>query len=413
MVLVVVALGLGLFSYALVGLGRDGRVPLNITGVGFLFGLLFGVAHVANRVAARQSHGLLLGLAMLLNVIGYAVVARLDPRLAANQAEWMVVGVAAYIGTVWLVREYSILDRYRYTLALVGLALLLSPLSPFGLEINGSRLWLSLGPLSFQPGELAKVLLVVFFASYLAERAELLATATRRLGPLRVPAFRHFGPLLLAWGASLAVLFYERDLGQSLLLFAVFLAMMWMATGRVVYLLMGLVLFSAGAVFAYRTFEHLQTRVEIWRHPFGDVLGRSYQIAQSLFAFGSGGIGGVGLGRGSPDLIPFAPTDFVFSAIGEELGLLGSMAIVLCYLLLVGTALRIALTCSDPFGKLLAAGLGVSLAVQSFVVIGGVTRLVPLTGVTLPFVSYGGSSLVSSYVLIGMLVAVSHRSAET
>ena len=266
---------------------------------------------------------------------------------------------------------------------------------------------MSLGSLTFQPGELAKVLLVVFFASYLAERAELLATSTRKVGPLPVPAFRHFGPLLLAWGASLAVLFYERDLGQSMLLFAIFLGMLWVATGRAAYVFIGLVLFAASALYAYRTFEHLHVRIEIWRHPFGDVLGRSYQIAQSLFALGSGGIGGSGLARGSPDLIPYAPTDFVYSAIGEELGVIGAAAVLVAYLLLVGTALRAALLNPDPFGKLLASGLAISLGFQSFVVVGGVTRLVPLTGITLPFISYGGSSLVSSYVLIAMLVSVS------
>ena len=390
LVLVVFALGLGVFAYALVGLGRSGKVPVNLTGVGALFAVLFGVAHVANRVLAPRSHGLLLGLATLLNVIGYAVVSRLDAHLAANQAEWMVVGVWAYLATLLLARDYAVLDRYRYTLAFVGLALLLAPLSPLGLEINGSRLWVSLGSLTFQPGELAKVLLVVFFASYLAERAELLATmitsfsvvksSTRKVGPLPVPAFRHFGPLLLAWGASLAVLFYERDLGQSMLLFAIFLGMLWLATGRAAYVFIGLVLFAASALYAYRTFEHLHVRIEIWRHPFGDVLGRSYQIAQSLFALGSGGIGGSGLARGSPDLIPYAPTDFVYSAIGEELGVLGAAAVLVAYLLLVGTALRAALLNPDPFGKLLASGLAISLGFQSFVVVGGVTRLVPLTG---------------------------------
>lgn len=409
--MVVGALALGLAAYALVGLGRQAKVPANIVAVGLLFALLFGAAHTANRMLAPRAHGLLLGLTVLLNTIGYAIVSRLDPKLAANQAVWMVVGVAAYVGTLWLARDYRTLDRFRYTLMFLGLVLLLSPLSPFGLEINGSRLWLDLGPLSFQPGEMAKVLLIVFFASYLAERAELLATATHRVGPLWLPAFRHFGPVLLAWGASLAVLFFERDLGQSLLLFAIFMAMLWVATGRSAYLIIGILLFAVGAVIGYAVFTHVQVRVQIWRHPFADPKGDGYQLLQSIFALAAGGVGGSGLGRGSPDFIPFAATDFIFSAVGEELGLLGGTALLISYLLLVGSGLRAALRVAEPFGKLLAVGVAFSIGLQAFVVVGGVSRLVPVTGITLPLLSYGGSSLVSTYVMVAMLVAISHAGA--
>jgi cell division protein FtsW (lipid II flippase) len=288
--------------------------------------------------------------------------------------------------------------------------LLLLPLAPvIGTEVRGARVWVRLGSLQFQPAEIAKVLIVVFAASYLNARRQLLAVATRRLGPIALPEPRHLGPLLVAWGVSLAVLFFEKDLGSSLLFFGLVVVMLWIATARGAYLALGALLFAAGALFAYQSFSHVQERVLVWLNALDPrfIQHEGFQVAQSLFAMATGGIAGVGLGLGRPQDIPDAPTDFVFAAIGEELGLLGTMAVLLLFVILVARGFRTALARSDDFGRLLAAGLSTILALQTFVIIGGVTRLIPLTGVTLPFVSYGGSSLVANFVLLALLVRVS------
>jgi cell division protein FtsW (lipid II flippase) len=267
-----------------------------------------------------------------------------------------------------------------------------------------------IGPIGFQPSELGKVFIVVFLASYLNAKRELLSVATWRLGPLRLPQPKHLGPLLLAWGVSLAVLFLEKDLGASLLYFAIFVLMIWIGTGRAAYPVMGLLLFAAGAWVGYLVLPHVQLRVDIWLHALdpSKVFGQGYgQVAQAQFGMASGGLVGAGLGRGAPYLIPSAETDFIFAAIGEELGLLGTVAVLLLYVVLVGKGLATAIRCSDGFGKLLATGLSAAIALQTFVIVGGVTRAIPLTGVTLPFVSYGGSSLFANFVILALLVRVS------
>jgi cell division protein FtsW (lipid II flippase) len=292
--------------------------------------------------------------------------------------------------------------------------LLLLPMTPLGKTINGARLWIGIGSFSFQPGELAKICLVVFFAAYLAERKELLALASRRILGFHVPDLKHFGPLLVMWGLSLAVMFYEKDLGSSLLFFSIFLVMLYIATARVVYAAFGTLLFGGGAYIGYQQFGHVQERVQAWLHVFDPkiVQDQGYQLAQSLFALATGGLFGTGLGRGRPALIPEAHTDFIFSAIGEELGLLGTAALLICFLLLVARGLRISLAQRSDFGQLLAAGLIASFGIQTFIILGGVTRLLPLTGITLPFMSYGGSSLLSNFILIGLLIRMSHQSAS-
>jgi cell division protein FtsW (lipid II flippase) len=303
------------------------------------------------------------------------------------------------------------LDAYTYTIGLLGLVLLLLPTVPgIGETINGARLWVQIGPLGFQPAELGKVLIVIFLASYLNQNRELLAVTTSRLGPLRLPPAKHLGPVLVAWGASLAILFVQKDLGASLLYFAIFVVMLWVATGRVAYLILGLLLFGIGAYAGWVLFDHVQLRVDVWLHALdpSKVFDQGYgQLAQAQFGMASGGIVGTGLGQGSPGLIPFAETDFIFAAIGEELGLLGTTAILLLYLVLVGKGLRIALRAPDAFSALLAVGLSTLVGLQAFVIVGGVTRVIPLTGVTLPFVSYGGSSLISNFILLALLVRVS------
>ena len=303
------------------------------------------------------------------------------------------------------------LDAYTYTIGLLGLVLLLLPTVPgIGRTINGARLWVQVGPIGFQPAEIGKVLIVIFLASYLNQKRELLRVATSRIGPLRLPPAKHLGPVLLAWGASLAILFVQRDLGASLLYFGIFVVMLWVATGRAAYLVIGLVLFAAGAYLGWMLFDHVQLRVDVWLHALDPdkVFDQGFgQLAQAQFAMATGGLVGTGLGQGSPGLIPFAATDFIFAAIGEELGLLGTTGILLLYVVLVGKGLRIALGAADGFSTLLAVGLSTLIAMQAFVIVGGVTRVIPLTGVTLPFVSYGGSSLVSNLVLLALLIRIS------
>ena len=411
--LVVLAALITAGGYALASLGKTASLPANLVPFLVVILGLLGAGHVATRRLAPNADGVLLPMAGLLNGIGYIFIARLDPDLAALQALWTAVAVAAFVATLVGVRRARDLEQYRYTFALVGVALLLLPLLPvLGREINGSRIWVRFGPATFQPGELAKLALAIFFAGYLVEKRELLQTFTRRIGPVNLPDPKFLGPVLAAWGFSLVVMVFERDLGSSLLFFALFVTMLWVATARGIYLVLGLVLFSAGAFLAFSAFAHVRTRVDIWLDPFADAGGRGYQLVQALFAFGSGGVAGTGLSLGSPTKIPAVETDFIFAAIGEELGLIGTTAIIAAFLLMVGVGLRIAIQARNDFEKLLAMGLTVILAVQTFIILGGVTRLVPLTGITLPFVSYGGSSLLANYILLALLLRISGEPIE-
>jgi cell division protein FtsW (lipid II flippase) len=411
------ALTIGLGAYVLTGLGKRGQVPTTIA----LYGSIFLIGHLAAwftiRRTAPAADPALFPTAAVLVGLGFAMIFRLSGDLAAEQATWIALGLAAFCATLAVVRDHRQLDAFTYTIGLAGIVLLLLPIVPgIGREINGARLWVRLGPIGFQPSEIGKVLLVVFLASYLTQKRELLRVATWRLGPLRLPPAKHLMPVLVAWGTSLAILFLQRDLGASLLYFGIFVVMLWVATGRFAYLSIGGVLFALGAWLGYRAFEHVQLRVDVWLHALDPdkVFGQGYgQLAQAWFGMGTGGLVGTGLGRGSPGLIPFAATDFIFAAIGEELGMLGTVAVLLLYVTLVGKGLRAALACADPFGRLLAAGLAASVALQTFVIVGGITRVIPLTGVTLPFVSYGGSSLISNFVLLALLVRVDAGPAPT
>jgi peptidoglycan glycosyltransferase len=397
-------------AYTLASLGKTASIPANIGPfLGVILGLL-AVAHVALRRFAPNADGVLLPMAGLLNGIGYVFIARLDQDLARLQTTWTALGIVAFIGTLVVVRRSRDLERYRYTFALLGVGLLMMPLLPVvGRNINGARLWVRFGPVNFQPGELAKIALAVFFAAYLVEKRELLSDFGK--GRL-LPQPRAAGPILLAWGFSLLVMTAERDLGSSLLFFALFIGMLWVATDRNAYLALGGVLFAAGSVFAYSSFNHVQERVRIWLDPWPHAQDQAYQLVQGLYAMGSGGTAGAGIGLGSPQKIPAAATDFIFAAIGEELGLMGTVALVTAFLIIVGVGLRIALRAEQPFEKLLAAGLTMILAVQTFIIIGGVTRIVPLTGITLPFVSYGGSSLIANYVLLALLLRISNDTVD-
>jgi cell division protein FtsW (lipid II flippase) len=398
-------------AYVLTSLGRTSTLPANIVPfLGIVLGLLI-TAHVATRRLAAGADALLLPLAALLNGIGYVFIARLDEAspnpdgLAGLQAAWTAIGVGAYIATLVVVRRARDLARYRYTLLLVGVVLLLLPLVPgIGNEIRGAKIWVEIGPLGFQPGEFAKIALAIFFAGYLVENREALT--------LKAMDLKFLGPVGIAWAASLIVMTAERDLGSSLLFFGLFVVMLWVATGRLLYLALGGGMFAAGAYAAWSMFDHVQERVSIWLDPWSDAQGDGFQVVQSWFALAWGGIGGTGLGLGNPDRIPVVETDFIFAAIGEELGLLGTTAVIVAFLLLLGAGLRVAVRTDEPFEKLLAVGLTTLLALQAFIIMAGVTRLLPLTGVTLPFVSYGGSSLVGNYVLLALLVRVSDDTAR-
>jgi len=409
--LTILALILSVGAYVLVGLGKRGQIPLTLVLYGSIFAFGYLVVHLVIRRYAPRADPALFPIAGVLTGLGFAMIFRLSGGLAAEQATWIVVGLIAFAATLLLIRDHRQLDAYTYTIGLVGLLLLLLPIVPgIGRTINGARLWVSIGDLTFQPSELGKVLIVVFLASYLNSTRELLAIGTIAVGPLRLPPLKHLGPLIVAWATSLAVLFLEKDLGASLLYFAIFVVMLWVATGRGAYLAIGFLLFGAGAAMGYAAFAHVQDRVDIWLHALDPqrVTDFGYgQLAQAQFGMATGGLVGAGLGRGSPGLIPYASTDFIFAAIGEELGLLGTVAVLLLFVALVGKGLKTAIDAQDGFGRLLATGLSAVLAIQAFVIIGGVTRVIPLTGVTLPFVSYGGSSLVSNYVLLALLVRVS------
>lgn len=400
----------------LLGWSVSPELPPAAIVTGIALAVIGVVAHLTVRGTAPDADPLLLPLTFLLNGLGLVFVHRVDlatgSDLAATQTVWTAVSVGAACALLLFVRRVRDLARYQYTVGLAALALLLLPLVP-GLTagvINGAQLWIDVAGMRFQPGELAKLAMVVFLAAYLERNRALLSIATQRVGPFLVPAPRHLAPILVAAGMALVIMAGLRDLGSALLLFGVFVAMLYVATGRIAYPAFGAVAFAAGAYLAFLLFPHVQRRVEIWLDPWTDVSGASYQLAQSLFALGTGGLTGTGLGLGRPQDVPFSATDAIFVVIGEELGLLGATAVLLTFLLLVFRGLKIASTARDEFSSLLAVGLTITLAFQTFVIVGGLTRLVPLTGITLPFVSYGGSSLLSNYLLVALLLRISDES---
>ncbi len=380
---------------------------------GVILLLLLG-AHLVIRFVAPNADGLLLPLAALLNGLGYVVIARLDPGLADSQAAWTFIGIGAFSAVLLLLPDLRWLADFRYTLALLGVVMLLLPLIPgLGRTINGARIWLRAGPFSIQPGEFAKIVLAAFLAGYLTDKRELLTISNRRVGPLNVPDFKHFGPMLLALGVALMVMVFQRDLGSSLPFFTLFLVMFYVATGRAAYVAAGLVLFSGASFLSWKSFSHVQRRVDIWLHPFADPKDKGFQIVEAWFGLADGGVTGTGLGRGLPTKVPYAETDMIFAAIGEELGLLGATAVLAAFMFLVAAGFRVAASANQPFEKLLATGLTSLLGFQAFIIVGGVLRVLPLTGVTLPYVSYGGSSLISNYVILALLVRISESSARS
>ena len=400
----------------LLGWSESSELPPSAIITGVALAVIATVAHVTVRVSAPDADATLLPLTFLLNGIGLVFVRRVDlatgSDLAATQTIWTAVSVGVMCATLLFVRSVHDLGRYQYTFGLATILLLAAPLVP-GLTagiINGARLWVDVAGMRFQPGEVAKLTMVVFLAGYLERNRTLLSVATQRVGPFLLPAARHLAPVLVAAVVALVIMAGLRDLGSALLFFGTFVTMLYVATGRVAYPAVGGLAFVLGAFAVYQLFSHVRIRVSIWLDPWADVSDAGYQLAQSLFALGTGGLTGTGPGFGRPQDVPFSATDAIFVVIGEELGLLGATAILLCYLVVVVRGFRIAQRARDEFGTLLAVGLTVTLALQTFVIIGGLTRLVPLTGITLPFVSYGGSSLLSNYLLVALLLRVSDES---
>lgn len=402
---IIFVLWLGFISLLAAGTMVDVKLPLLLctlaTGALVFSHLLMGKWNINGDLY-------LFPLASMLSVIGLIMVLRLSPGFAVRQFIWLFAGLTVFLATVKGLRDYRFLEDYKYIYIFGGLLLLLITII-FGTTIGGARSWLSLGPLRFQPSELVKIILVIFLASYLEEKKQILTEGTKNVAGVPVPSLQYIGPLLVMWGFSLVLLIFQKDLGAALIFFGTFLAMMFIATGRSSYVFTGIVLFSIGAVLCYYLFSHVQVRVSIWLDPWKVIDGRGYQIVQSLFAIGSGGLYGTGLGLGQPKLIPAVHTDFVFSAWAEETGLLGAAALIIIYCFIIYRGFIIAMKAGSGFGTLLASGLTSLLAIQTLVIIGGVIKLLPLTGVTLPFVSYGGSSLLSSYILLGLLVNISAK----
>ena len=379
------------------------------------------LAHIFIRVRLPDADPFLFPLMALLTAIGLIMIYRLDSELARDlardQANWFVVGLAFFAAVITFLRDYSALERYKYTIALAGIALLLAPRLPLiGEQVNGAWLGVRIGPIGFQPAELAKIAIIIFLAGYLWETRELLIVKARRILGLTLPPLKYLGPLLLVWGVSMFMLVFIRDLGSSLMFFAAFLALLYVATGRLSFVVVGVAMFFLGAWFLYNTVGHVTDRVDIWLDPWSDPGGAGYQVLQSMFAQADGGLFGAGFAQslfvipGTNDaLVPAAHTDLIYTMIVSETGLAGGIAVISIYLLFAARGFKTAILAEDGFSKLLATGLTAVFAFQAFVIIGGVTRVIPLTGVTLPLVSYGGSSIVANFILLALLLLVSDR----
>jgi cell division protein FtsW (lipid II flippase) len=412
-------------AFASVSIVGTGLVTTRWLGyVGVVFGLYL-IAHVVARYTVPYADPTLLPLVGLLTALGLTVIYRLDPEDARRQAVWVALGIGILAATLfWLRFDYRVLERYKYIFGISAVVLLLLPSVPgLGHRVNGVKLWIKVGPMQFQPGELAKIFMIIFLAGYLRDKREALAKGR----------LKDLGPLLLIWGAAMLVLVQTSDLGSALLNFGIFLAMVYAATGRFIYVAAGLGLFLAGSAALYNALDRVQQRVTVWLHPWTDervycsINGKldfrqncdSYQLVKSLYSIANGGYGGTGLGKGTfttvdgTQLIPYLKTDFIYSAIAQEVGLIGSAAVLLLVMVFVARGMRIALLAQDGFSKLLATGLTFGLALQTFIIVGGVLRVVPLTGITLPFVSYGGSSILSNFVMLALLLLVSNRAAAT
>ncbi len=423
--LLLISLVVGIGGYAAVGLGVKGAVPVDLVGYGTWLAVLIVVAHVVVRVKAPYADPVLLPVVSALNGLGLAIIKRLDlaanTNVAASQLTWMTLGVVLFCATLLVVRDHRLLQRFTYTFGLAAIVLLVLPLVPgLGVDKYGAKIWIKVAGMSFQPGEVAKVLLVLTFAGYLVLHRDALALAGRRLLFVDLPRGRDLGPILMMWLVSVGILVFQKDLGSAVLFFGLFLVMLYVATERPGWLMVGAGLAAAAAAGAWALIQsgssylaHVENRINIWLHPFeyyqGPIGQNSDQLVNGMFGMGWGGLLGRGFGEGKPYLTSFANSDFIIASIGEELGLTAVMAVILMYGLITERALRTALISRDGFGKLIAVGLGSAMALQVFVVIGGVTRLIPLTGLTTPFLAAGGSSLVANWVIIALLMRVSDQ----
>ncbi|EYT54708.1 cell division protein FtsW [Leucobacter sp. UCD-THU] len=415
--LVLFAMAVGIAAIVIVDLTVLGRVTTTLLPTGALFLIALFALHITIRRIAPDADPLIMPIATLLNLVGVAMIYRIDlarsvsgwESTSVRQLVWSTVAVVAAIAVLAVIRNHLVLFRYTYLTGLGAVILLLLPMLPgIGQEINGARVWIHIGSFSFQPGEIAKILLAVFFAGYLVRNRDSLAMVGKKFLGIRFPRGRDLGPLLVFWLAAMSVLVFQRDLGTSLLYFGLFLSMLYLATGRVGWIILGVGLFLVGGLVASQALEYVNRRFANWLDPFADPYGASHQMVQGLFGMANGGMTGTGLGQGYPNDTPLAQSDYIIPSLGEELGLIGLFVILAAYLLLVGRGLRIGFAGQDDFGKLLASGLAFTIALQVFIVVGGVTRVIPLTGLTAPFLAAGGSSLVSNWIIIALLILLSN-----
>ena len=411
------ALALSVGAVIIVDLTVREELSTDLLAAGIPFVVAVIGLHVAVRRFAPDADPLIVPIATFLNGIGIAQIYRIDlsagltgwEAVSVRQLVWSTVAVIAAVAVIALIRNHLVLFRYTYLTGLAAVLLLLLPMLPLiGREVNGARVWIGLGAFSFQPGEIAKILLAIFFAGYLVRNRDALSMVGKKVLGIRFPRGRDLGPLVAFWLIAMLVLVFQRDLGTSLLYFGLFLSMLYLATGRVGWVVLGVGLFVAGGVLASQLLDYVGNRFANWLDPFSDPLGASYQLVQGLFGMANGGMTGTGLGQGFPADTPLSQSDYIIPSLGEELGLIGLFVILAAYLILVGRALRIGFAGQDDFGKLLAAGLGFTLALQIFIVVGGVTRVIPLTGLTAPFLAAGGSSLVSNWIIIALLLRLSN-----
>ncbi|MGM7666935.1 FtsW/RodA/SpoVE family cell cycle protein [Microbacterium sp. A93] len=421
LVLLLLALCIGIGASLLAGLGMDRPITSDYWVQGAVLAIMALVFHLVLRLRARYADPYILPIVVTLNGLGIAMIHRLDVAegddAAGRQLMWTVVAMGAAIALLWLLKDHRVLRRWPYLFLAASGILLLLPLVPgLGLTINGARIWINLGLGTFQPGEVAKITLAIFFAGYLSANRDLILLAGKKLGPVTFPRFRDMGPLIIAWLISMGVLVFQRDLGSAILFFGLFMAMIYLATSRVSWIILGLVLVAVGGLLAVNTISHVGLRVDAWLNAFDpEVYNRgagSYQIVQGLFGLASGGLVGTGLGGGRPDIVAYANSDMIIASFGEELGFIGLSAILMLFVLLVTRMLRAALGTRDAFGKLLAAGLAFTMAMQCFVVIGGVTMVIPLTGLTTPFMAAGGSSLLANWIVVALVLMVSQSARK-
>ncbi|MFC7401534.1 FtsW/RodA/SpoVE family cell cycle protein [Citricoccus sp. GCM10030269] len=416
LVLLLLGLCIGIGASFLGAIGMDRPITSEYWVQGAVLAIISLVFHLVLRLKARYADPYILPIVVTLNGLGIAMIHRIDlaegDDAANQQLLWTVLAMGVSIALLWLLKDHRILRRWPYLFLFASGILLILPLIPgLGVVINGARIWINLGIGSFQPGEVAKITLAIFFAGYLSANRELILLAGKKIGPLTFPRFRDMGPLVIAWLISMGVLVFQRDLGSAILFFGLFMVMIYLATSRVSWIVLGLVLVAIGGLIAVNTISHVGLRVDAWLNAFDpEVYNRgagSYQIVQGLFGLASGGLLGTGLGGGRPDIVAYANSDMIVASFGEELGFIGLSAIILLFVLLVTRMIRAALGTRDAFGKLLAAGLAFTMAMQCFVVIGGVTMVIPLTGLTTPFMAAGGSSLLANWIVVALVLMVS------